>query len=410
MNSLVIKAHHLEELKASLTSFFDADVVRYDPFHPILIEFCETLSQRLFRHEDGKNYPDFIALAFWLRKTHLNELEQTFIQTIAPEVLLMPRGIVFHFPPANIDVMLVYSWICSLLMGNRNVIRIPSAHPPRAQSLLQIICETLSMEKFADIGKMTRFIQYGHEESMTTWISSRVDLRIIWGGDESIALIRKIPLQAHAKEVVFPDRFSFAAIDAEAYVQLSSERQKQLVTNFFNDTYWFDQSACSSPKMLFWIGKTQLVDEVSQSFYHMLQEIIQQRRFEISLGGVLLKNTLMYDQALTISVQKAYQLSNELSVLVLNQAEDRCRIHCGQGLFYHVAVNTLEEMIPFVTHRDQTLLYFGFSKNSLRKLVLKLCGKGITRLVPFGQALNFDPFWDGQNLFYELTQHVVLRV
>ncbi|MFC6804089.1 acyl-CoA reductase [Deinococcus caeni] len=43
----------------------------------------------------------------------------------------MPRGLVFHVPPANVDTIFIYSWLMSVLAGNRNVIRLSSREPTR---------------------------------------------------------------------------------------------------------------------------------------------------------------------------------------------------------------------------------------------------------------------------------------
>lgn len=406
---MMIETLALDELKKKLTPFFAQDFHQFHPFHPVLIEFCEVLSEALFQIKPKKEYPDYIALAFWLRKSHLQQLQEDFKSKSSSDKLLVPRGLVFHIPPANIDVMLVYSWICSLIMGNGNIIRLPSTKTPRAGKLIDTIQKVLCEERFRSIRQMTCFLRYGHEEAYTAWISLHVNSRIIWGGDETIANIRKIPLQPYAKDLAFPDRFSFGVIQADAYLKASQEDKATLAINSFNDIYWFDQSACSSPRLIFWVGDKHSIQDASKTFYKLLQKTIEQRHYEISFGGVLLKQTYMYDQALTLPIQSIDRLSNELCILVLDKTDPRCRFHCGQGILYDVPISNLEEMISFVTPHDQTLTTYGFSSEDLQKLALHLKGRGITRIVPFGQALNFDPVWDGQDIFAELTQHIIIE-
>ncbi len=407
MKKLTLNSH--DEAKKLLSPFFAQNFHVFPPFHPDLLLFCEDFSKALFQLKEAKEYPDFVALAFWLRKGNILKLQETFQKKYRSDLLLVPRGLVFHIPPGNIDVMLVYSWICSLLVGNGNIIRIPGNRDPRFDKLLEVIFHLLSQAAHQPINAITSFVQYGHEEAITAYISTHIDLRVIWGGNETVSTIKKIPTQPHAKDIAFPDRFSYSAIHAQTYLDATPQEQEQTINHFFNDTYWFDQSACSSPRVLFWVGDSATIQKVSQSFYKALQETIKKRHYEVTLGGALLKRTYMYDRALSLPVDKILQLSNELGILYLEKPDEQCRVHCGQGLLYHIPLTTIEEIIPFVNQHDQTLTYYGFSKEALQQLILKLNGKGLNRIVPFGQALNFEPVWDGQDLFDEFTQHIKLH-
>lgn len=405
----ILETYTLEEMENSLAPFFAQNFHQFHPFQAELIQFCEALSEEIFQQPDIKTYPDFVALAFWLRKSHVMQLQQAFLQNTSPKTVLMPRGLVFHIPPASIDVMLVYSWISSLLVGNANIIRIPSNKPDRFDKLLEIIIELLSQEKFKHIKEMTCFINYGYEEALTAFISLHAAARIIWGGDETVSNIRRILLNPRAKDIVFPDRYSFAVIRASKYLEAPQEEKQQCITNFFNDVYWFDQSACSSPRLIYWVGDEDTIKIASKQFYEALHKKVDERHYEISLGGALLKKTYAYNQTIILPVEKVMQYSNELTVITLETANNHCRVHCGQGLIYHVSIHNIKEIVPFVTSHDQTLTYYGFDSNELRQLALELNGKGLTRMVPFGQALNFEPVWDGVDLFAELTQHVVVE-
>jgi hypothetical protein len=84
------------------------------------------------------------------------------------------------------------------------------------------------------------------------------------------------------------------------------------------------------------------------------------------------------------------------------------REHCGGGVLFQFYAGSLDELVGFVERRDQTLTYFGFSESELKKLVLLLNGGGLDRLVPVGQALSFQRFWDGYDLLQELTRHVYI--
>jgi len=69
----------------------------------------------------------------------------------------------------------------------------------------------------------------------------------------------------------------------------------------------------------------------------------------------------------------------------------------------------LEALVPAVTHRDQTLTQFGFDSIELEKLVRLLNGRGIDRIVPIGEALRFQHFWDGYDLFQSLSRSIYVH-
>jgi hypothetical protein len=399
-----------DNFEKALEPFFSRQFYSLTPFNPLILDFCSTLSTALFQHNTNASYPEFSALAFWLREKHLQQLKSTFINqhSSKKKLLRVPYGLAFHLPPGSIEVMLVYSWICSLLVGNGNILRLPQTETPRILLLLQIIDEALSDERFLLIRMTTLFVRYGHIDTITAWISARANVRITWGSDATVNKIKSIPLSAHAKDIAFPDRFSFAAIEVQNYLQASQEIRQHAVQRFFNDVFLFDQSACSSPRILFWVGDADLVKQASDDFYTRLQDIIEQRKYTLSLGAILLKQNYLYDKILSIPIESVTLLSNELCVIALNNTHESCRGHCGQGLLYHIAITKLDDLLDFVTSKDQTLSYYGFSDNELLKLARQLNGRGISRIVPFGQALHFDAVWDGIDLLHELSQNMTI--
>ena len=83
--------------------------------------------------------------------------------------------------------------------------------------------------------------------------------------------------------------------------------------------------------------------------------------------------------------------------------------HPGGGLFLETTIESLEELVPVLGRKDQTLATFGFSDDELRRLVGKLNGRAIDRVVPIGQALQFGRFWDGLDLLLEFCRQIHLN-
>ena len=159
----------------------------------------------------------------------------------------MPRGLVFHLPPSNVDTIFIYSWLLSALAGNANIVRMSE----RATGAALAVCRLFNqIAKDADplIAHTTAILRYGHEREITAAISALSDVRVIWGGDATVNTIRTIPLPPHATELTFPDRYSLSVLDAAQYCELDQAERQSLATQFYNDMYWFDQMACSSPQ------------------------------------------------------------------------------------------------------------------------------------------------------------------
>ncbi len=101
------------------------------PFDASVVNACADLSQRILRAPEARRYPELLALAFWIRKAEIHRLREEFGLLSRPDRILVPRGMVFHFPPRYVDTMFVYSWLLSVLPGTRKVIRLS---PRRSES------------------------------------------------------------------------------------------------------------------------------------------------------------------------------------------------------------------------------------------------------------------------------------
>ncbi|WP_420872013.1 acyl-CoA reductase [Cohnella rhizosphaerae] len=54
-----------------------------------------------------------------------------------------------------------------------------------------------------------------------------------------------------ATELTFANRFSFSVLSANAIEEAAEAEMDRLVQQFYNDCYWFQQMACSSPRLVF---------------------------------------------------------------------------------------------------------------------------------------------------------------
>ena len=349
-------------------------------------------------------FPELLALAFWIRKAEIHRLRQEFLKLDRPDRILMPRGTVFHLPPRNVDTMFVYSWLLSALTGNRNVIRLSPLRSQSTNVLLRLFSDALgAAAEPARSG--TLVVSYGHDEAPTAAVSALCDVRVIWGGDHTVASIRKIALPPHARELTFPDRFSLSAIEAAAYLRQSEEERDKLADQFFNDSFWFDQMACSSPRLVIWCGGSST--EASQDFFPRVAACARRRKYDLS-PALSMQKLVFSGSAIVERPVTAYRRFPELTVLTLASLDDFNREHSGGGLFFECHLPALASLASPLLRKDQTLTYFGFPEQDLRAFAHSLNGRAIDRIVPIGQALQFGRFWDGQDLVQEFCRHIYI--
>ncbi|MFJ7838519.1 acyl-CoA reductase [Lysinibacillus sphaericus] len=363
-------------------------------FDDEVLEFANYLSKQWLQL---RNQPEIVALGYWLRKTNIKQMQIQFKQENAGSISVA-RGTVFHIAPSNVDTIFVYSWLLSLFAGNRNIIRVSGKSQDNV--LVTTIIEALNTGKFNSIAKQTILCTYNYDEGATEKISDLCHTRVIWGGDSTIKAIRQVPLAPLANELVFPDRFSVALLNSEAMDDVEA-----IAKNFYNDAFWFDQMACSSPRLIFWLGNNMIaIEQFWDSLDHKIK--VEQYEFQSALQVAKLSTALQYA---TNETTDCVSVSPEFTRIQITELDNEQREqHCGAGLFLECRVQSMEEVAAKLTDKDQTLSYYGISKENLNMLVNSISNRAIDRIVPLGQALNFSSVWDGQQFLTSFTRKVVI--
>jgi Acyl-CoA reductase (LuxC) len=391
----------LEELDSLL-----AKTTVAQPFHESVVDAAVDLSRRIFQDLEARGHPELLVLAYWMRKAEMVRLTTQFRSLQLDHRVLAPRGLVFHLPPRNVDTIFVYSWLLAALTGNRSVVRLSPQRSESTNILLRLLRETLAAAAEPASGG-TMIVSYGHEEEPTEMLSALCDVRVIWGGDQTVETIRRSSLAPHAKEITFPDRYSLSAIRADAYAGLPEEKRDYLADQFFNDSFWFDQLACSSPRLVVWCGTGSETRAASADFFSRVAGCVERRRYVLPPAASMEKLVYACSTILNCPVEECRRYKG-LTVLTLDSLAGFQRSHPGGGLFFEVHLEGLLELSTFLVRRDQTLTWFGFTREELHALVRCLKGRAIDRIVPIGQALQFHRFWDGYDLLQEFCRCVYL--
>lgn len=381
-------------------------------FSELSINFLAQLSNKIFEVKHITNFPELVALAYWIRKTNISTIIKNFSKEINSSEIITPRGVAFHIAPSNVDSIFLYSWALSLLVGNINIVRISQNVGSQLALLLLFINDLMKEEQWNEIKKRNFIVTYPHDDQINSVLSANCDIRILWGGDETINKIRKFPSKATTKEIPFADKFSYTIIDSSKYLALNDYRKEQLAKQFYNDAYWFDQMACSSPRFVYFTGSKKKNTLASKTFWFQLEAELVNREKSDSMGIAMNKLVHLYE---TASTSNSMQFTTGLSIIKPTVVRipkidiNKFRDNCGGGFFYECFLESIDNLAELVQSNDQTLSYFGFSKSKLKNFIKKVNGKGVDRVVPIGQALQFDQIWDGYSLLSELTRKIALR-
>lgn len=379
------------------------------PFAREVCEFIQEVSKRLLLKPEIKAYPELASFAFFWRGERISLLKQRFREDQGQGEVFLPRGVVFHLAPANVDTVFLYSWFFSLLAGNSNIVRLSTRRGDQVGLILACLREILEEPQAEVIRSRNLILSYKADDNVSLLLSSLCDLRVIWGGDNSVMKIRSIPLPPRAHELVFADRFSIAVFRAERVLSLDNSSLSQLERNFYNDAFFFSQQACSSPKLLIWVGKGEQCRMAKERFWPGFNNFVREREPAGASGGL----SLLEDACVLAEKGEVTSIAQ-----ISAQAPFRAQIselgpalrteHQGAGFFPELETASLEDVAGFFTGKDQTLSYFGFSPEELQALVRVLPRGAIDRIVPVGRALEFSVVWDGQNFLRSYSRIVSL--
>jgi len=382
-------------------SIFNQKILK--PFDDISIEFIAKLSKKILENSNLRKFPELISMAFWIRKSNLLKIKKTY-ESSRKNKIWIGRGITFHIAPSNVDTIFIYSWFLSLLVGNINIIRMSQRRNEQLNVLIGMISEISNLKEFQDIKKRFLIITYEHDDNVTLYFSKKCDVRVIWGGDKTINKIRSIGIKPSAIELSFSDKFSMAAFNADKII--SNKNNNKLCEDFFNDAFWFDQLACSSPKLICWIGNDDKIDIAKKIFWNEVESIHEKKNIDFHATRAIDKMVASYSLAIDTDDVLIYKNPLIQRIEIKSQELINRELHCGAGLFYEISLKSLDTINEIIIEKDQTLGIFGFNEEEIREFLFKKLPKGIHRIVKIGKMMDFSNIWDGHDLLREFSREV----
>jgi hypothetical protein len=379
----------------------DYETKPFKPYNKITCAFLAEFSKKLNLQKDINEISDLKALAFWCRKKNIEYL----IKKSLSNEIRIGLGLIFHITPSNIATNFIYSLFFGLLTGNSNVVKISSKKTIQSEIICKCLNLILKQKKFVKLKKRIVIIRYENNDNYTKNISYKCNLRVIWGGDETIKKIRKFELNPSSTDITFADRSSICIIDSNSIIKLDSFNLSILVEKFYNDTYLVDQNACSSPHIIFWKGKKNVNKIAQKKFWDKLYALVI-RKYNLEESSAVEKYTLLCKKINFLRNNCNFiKYENYIYILKLKKLVNNLDELRGKwGLFFEYETNNLNKISIFLNKKFQTMTYFGLDKNFCKKIVVDNLTDGIDRIVPIGQALDINLNWDGFDLNKSLTR------
>lgn len=391
-----------------------------EPFADKVVIFLNAVSSAILNNKEAGAYPDVITFAFWCRRASVEEMKKKYIRThggigesenntsINNRAIRYGRGCVFHIAPSNVPANYAYSLVVGMLAGNTNIVRLPSKYFPQV-NLINSGIKT-AIKKYPQFAPYICMVKYGHKKDVTDYFSLKCDTRVIWGGDDTIAEIRKSPLKPRANEITFADRYSISVIDSEKYLKMDGK--EKIASDFYNDTYLFDQNACTSPRIVIWLGKEETCRKSQETFWSKLVPLIEEKYVLHSVQAVS-KLASVYNiganfSGVRLNEAVSYKHSNKLiRVQVQELSQELMEHRNNSGFFMEYYAENLKEIEPLCVDKCQTLSYLGVDKEEIKQFLVDSKPRGIDRVVMIGKTMNFDLIWDGYDLIGQLTRIVM---
>ena len=374
------------------------------PFNVTRLSFLDQLSTRLLQNVEIREYVDLAAFAFWCRQANIERKKAEF-DDLENRLGL---GLAVHLTPGNVPVNCAFSFVFGLLSGNSNIVRLPTVEFPQIAILCYEVSRLFSDSEFSDIANGNALVRYDSAGTGTSILSKLSNLRMIWGGDDTIAAIRKIDVSPRCIDLVFPDRYSFAVISLKAVLDCNDRDLDTLIHRFYNDTYLFDQDACSSARLIMWHGEEQ--GNERERFWNKLHEYVE-NRYSMPLSLAAEKyGRLCSDVMDGLGIAQINRHGNTVYRVELDKLSAKSDEYSGRGGYFYEWVTTdLNDIAAVGSKKSQTLAYFGVEKESLKAVVLENNLLGVDRIVPIGQGLEMDLLWDGYDLIRNMSRIISVK-
>ncbi len=316
------------------------------------------------------------------------------------------RGLVCHWLAGNVQILGMFALVQSIISKNVNLLKVSSRDDGVFTDILNefkgvsYTTEDGNTILGDDLLKTISVVYFNHHsDKLGEEMSKQADVRIAWGGRESVETVSNYPSRFDAETVIFGPKLSFSVVAKE---ELSSiQEARKLARKISVDVSVFDQTGCASPHNLY-VEEGGLVSP--EEFIDILGDSMQKTELQIP------KPLMSQEQVSQIhSIRGVYDFkgvvkgSDTMSwTLLLDDLDEIDKPVYSRVLFVH-KVNSIFDSLKYIDENIQTVGVAAPHEKAL-KYAIEATKRGVMRLPLIGRMLNFEMPWDGLFLFDRLVK------
>lgn len=373
------------------------------PFDEGVCSFLGELSRTLMRDREARVYSDITTFAFFIRRANLARLTAEYGDRLENR---LGRGLVFHIAPGNVPVNFAYTLIFGLLSGNTCIVKASSRSFRQTELITEAMNKVCEAPKYEYIKNRAAVVMYDRDNfSLTERFSALCNIRVIWGGNETINTVRRAPLPPRSFDITFADRYSLCVIGAGELLGTEASALTALARDFYNDTYLYDQNACSSPRLIYWLGSDSDIAEAKKRFWGAVHSFLAGKyRIEpvVAVDKYLMECRCAIDMTDVKIVREGDNLISRIEIHSMER--DIAEYRCPGGSYLEYSSGTIDELFDIVDESFQTVSYYGIDPDIISRKIFENGINGIDRIVPIGRTADMGLIWDGYNLIESLSR------
>lgn len=316
------------------------------------------------------------------------------------------RGLVCHWLAGNVQILGMFALVQSIISKNVNLLKVSS----RDDGVFTDILNEFKGVSYTtesgytifgdDLLKTIAVVYFNrYADKLGEEMSKRADVRIAWGGRESVETVSSYPARYDAETVIFGPKLSYSVIAKE---ELSSiQGAKKLARKVSVDVSVFDQTGCASPHNLY-IEEGGVVSP--EEFSEILGDSMHKTELQIP------KPLMSPEQISQIhSIRGVYDFKGTVNgsetmswTILLDDLDEIDKPVYSRVLFVH-KVNSIFDSLKYIDENIQTIGVAAPTEKAIR-FATEATKKGVMRLPLIGRMLNFEMPWDGMFLFDRLVK------
>jgi hypothetical protein len=374
-----------------------------------IIEIFDDFSNRLIdsRNAIHKTHPNsgVAFIANWCRKPNLEKILKTsfgnsgYLDRFLPgeantlhAYRAFPRGVAVHWMAGNVPTLGFLSMIMGVLTKNANLIKVSSSSNKMLSDLLATLSSAQSTgpHNGKDLTRSIAVVRFDRSRvDIAESLSKIADVRIIWGSDESVDAIRKLPSKTEAIDIVFPNKTSLMVIASKI---LENTELQVLTRRIATDVSVFEQKACASPHTIFVETESDQVmevfaEELKNQLLNSLRSLPKTVPAEKEVSRVL-KLRAQYD----MFHRAWYSSGTEFTIL----CDDLFQLGpaIGNRTLFLRKIDNLEKIADLITPKVQSVGIIADNEQTER-LACIYGEKGVQRFAKLGTMTHFEIPWDG---------------